>query len=169
MTNLLYLNRAAKGRSLLLALIVTMLVGATACGDLRSKRENLKNCEFELENLEVANFGFSKVDLLVQVGIQNPNPSDVVVDRVVFDLYTGDNKVADGKHNENITVPAGEQRSIKIEVATTPSQLGNTLLKALMSNGSVDYRVDGTVYIDTVLGEIPYPINLEGNTADSGP
>lgn len=147
-------------------LIVSLVMTAASCG-IREKRENLKNCEFELENLEVANFGFSQVDLLVHVGVQNPNPSEVVVDRLEFELFTGENKVADGKHSENLTVPAGEKRVIKIEVATTPSQLGNTLLKALMSGGGVDYRVEGTVYLDTILGEIPYPVSIEGNTADT--
>ncbi|MEQ9364150.1 MAG: LEA type 2 family protein [Leptospirales bacterium] len=160
-------RRAARSR-LVLLLTVAMLTGLTAC-DLAGKRENLKNCEFELENLEIASFSFTKVELLVHVGIQNPNPSDVVVDRLTFELFTGDNKVADGKHTENIIVPAGERRSIKIDVTTTPNQLGNTLVQALMSNGDVDYRVEGIVYLDTILGEIPYPVNIEGNTADSGP
>ncbi len=167
MTFLLYSQPVVRARrtSVVAALALILFTTAAACG-VREKRENLKNCEFELENLEVVNFGFSQVDLLVHVGVQNPNPSDVVVDRLEFELFTGDNKVAEGKHSENITVAAGDKGVVKLEVATTPAQLGTTLMQALMSGGGVDYRVEGIVYLDTILGEIPYPINIEGNTAD---
>ena len=148
-----------------ISMISTLAMSTTACG-VREKRENLKKCEFELRDLEIVNFGFSKVDLLVHVGVKNPNTSDVVVDRLEFELFTGASKVADGKHQENVTIPAGEDRVVKLDVTTTPGQVGSTLMKALMSGGSVDYRVQGIVYLDTILGEIPYPVNIEGNTGD---
>lgn len=171
MTFLLSFSSNAPRRSIrpLVALLTAILTAATltSCG-IREKRENLKNCEFELDNVEMANFSFSQVDLIVHVGVMNPNPSDVVVDRLKFDLYTGGNKVANGEQNQNTTIAAGQREVIKLNVSTTASQLGSTLMRALMTGGNVDYRVEGVVFLDTILGEIPYPISLEGNTAEGG-
>ena len=157
---------SARQSTLVLALAVAIL-SASSCG-VRDKRENLKNCEYELENLEVGSFSFTAVELIVHVGVKNPNPSDVVVDRLDFELFTGNDKVAEGKHLENVVIPAGERKVVKLDVKTSTSQVGNTLLRALMSGGAVDYRVEGIVYLDTILGEIPYPIKIEGNTAEDG-
>ena len=162
-------HRRVRLRKAGVALLAAMLTAAslTACG-VREKRENLKNCEFELDNVEVKTFSFTAVDLIVYVGVMNPNPSDVVVDRLKFDLYTGDNKVANGEQTQNTTIAAGQREVIQLNVSTTASQLGSTLMRALMTGGAVDYRVEGTVFLDTILGEIPYPISLEGNTGEGG-
>jgi LEA14-like dessication related protein len=138
----------------------------TGAGCSVEKRENLKKCEFEIDGLEIVTLNFSKLDLLVHVSARNPNASDVIVDRLEFELFTGERKVAAGRHHENIIIPAGERKVLKLEVSTTPGQVGSTLFQALLSGGAMDYRVRGTVYLDTVFGEIPYPLDIEGNTAE---
>ncbi len=151
-------------RLVLGAAIVVLL---TEC-NIREPRENLQKCEFEFRGLEVAEVGLTKLDLRVFVGIMNPNASAVILDRLDFKLYTGgsDRQIAEGEHKENVRIPAGEERTVTLDVRTSPSQVGGGLLSALIRGGNVDYKLDGTVYLDTFLGEIAYPITLEGNTRE---
>lgn len=150
-----------------ITLATAIVVSLTEC-NIREPRENLQKCEFEFRGLEVAEVGLTKIDLRVFVGIKNPNASEVILDRLDFKLYTGGNEreIADGEHKENVRIPAGEERTVTLDVRTSPSQMGGGLLSALISGGNVDYKLDGTVYLDTFIGEIAYPITLEGNTRE---
>ena len=133
-----------------------------ACNFIQS-RENLQNCKFTFEGLEVQNYSLSRLDLRVKVGVENPNASEVVVDRLDFKLFISDREVADGKRDTKDTIPAGEKQIIDLDVSTTPGKLGMTALSALVALGDVDYRLEGTVHLDTIVGSIPYPIELQGN------
>ncbi|MBU45629.1 MAG: hypothetical protein CMN76_20645 [Spirochaetaceae bacterium] len=152
--------RSNRARFLMTAIVsVMMLSVATDCAFQRM-RENLKNCEFDLDSVSVKSLSFTSVELAVDVGIKNPNAEQVILDKLVFDLYSSDRKLGSGKHNETAVIPPSERKVVTIDFKTSLSEIGMGLLSTLKS-GQATYRMEGTAYLSTFLGEVPVPFSIE--------
>ena len=136
---------------------------------LRQARENLKNCEFNLIGFEVADYSFSAVNLRFFVEIKNPNTSEVVLDRLNFEIFSEADRLAEGQHTKKVEIAPNDSDIVTIEVSSTPSALGTGLMRALLNNGSAQFTVKGTAYIDTIVGELPVPFESEYNAGPHSP
>lgn len=147
-------------RAAALVLLAGLFSGSAGCSAI-AKRQALENCRFDLESVDIVRAGFAGVEMRFLVGIENPNPIDVVVDRLEFELFTGGKKIGQGVHQERIDVPPGASETIALDVKASASELGIALLTAITSNSGVDYKVQGTAFVETILGEFPYPFTVE--------
>ncbi|MEQ8350970.1 MAG: LEA type 2 family protein [Leptospiraceae bacterium] len=146
---------------ILLSLLISMfVVSATTDCAFQRMRENLKNCEFDLDSVSIKSMSFTSVELAVDVGIENPNSEQVILDKLVFDLYGGDRKLGSGKHNETAVIPPSERKVVSIDFSASLSEVGMGLLQNLKS-GQATYRMEGTAYLKTFLGEVPIPFSIE--------
>ncbi|MCB1303540.1 MAG: LEA type 2 family protein [Leptospiraceae bacterium] len=148
-----------KIRSLGIVLVLAVLATAGDCAFQRM-RENLKNCKFDLDSVQVKEVSFSAIKLGIDVGIENPNPEQVILDQLVFDLYSNDKKLGSGKHNETAVVAPSERKVVNIDFETSLSNVGMGLIQTLQS-GRATYRLDGTAYLQTFLGKVPVPFSIE--------
>lgn len=154
-------NRMKYSRKLLISAIISLFAVTTLtdCA-MQRMRENLKNCEFDLDSVNVQNISFSSVDLSLGVGIMNPNAEQVILDELVFDLYSSDRKLGSGKHSETAVIPASERKVVNIDFSASLSEIGLGILNTLKS-GQATYRMEGTAYLKTFLGKIPIPFSIE--------
>ncbi|MCB1168964.1 MAG: LEA type 2 family protein [Leptospiraceae bacterium] len=148
-------------RRLAFTVIISLfVVTATTDCAMQRMRENLKNCEFDLDSVSVKKISFTSVELALDVGIKNPNSEQVILDELVFDLYGNDRKLGSGKHGETAIIPASERKVVTIDFQASLSEIGLGLLSTLKS-GQATYRMDGTAYLDTFLGKVPIPFSIE--------
>jgi len=152
--------RSFAPRLLAFGLFLALALGHANCSAI-AKRQALENCKFDLETVEILQAGLAGIELRFLVAIENPNPGDVVVDRLDFELFTGGKKVGQGVHKDRIDIPPAGKETIALDVKASAAELGFALLSAITSQSGVDYRVEGTAYVATLFGEFPYPFTVE--------
>jgi LEA14-like dessication related protein len=129
------------------------------CGSV-AKRKALKDCEFDLADVEVKSVSLSDVDLLVELSVYNPNDVEVIVDRLSYKLWSDKNAVAEGWHRRQEKVPPGEAGVIAFTVKTPLKNLGKGVLNQIRNEGNVTYTLQATVYLDTFFGELEIPVTV---------
>ncbi len=152
--------KSRKAKIILSIFIALGMVTVTTDCAFQRMRENLKNCEFDLDSVSIKSLSFTSIELALDVGIKNPNAEQVILDKLVFDLYGSDRKLGSGKHNETAVIPPSERKVVTIDFQTSLSEVGMGLLQNLRS-GQATYRMEGTAYLKTFLGELPVPFSIE--------
>jgi len=128
------------------------------------QRVALKNCEFRFAGTKIKEIALSYLKLELIIDVTNPNSIEVVLDRIAFDLFVNDEKIAKGSHNAKLRIPSGESKKVKPLVTLHYSEIGTALLSAI-KNLSATYKVVGTVYFDTAVGSFSFPVTIvEGST-----
>lgn len=131
------------------------------CGcKMIEQREAIKDCRFDLEKVEVKDVTLKDISLIAYVGIENPNDDQVILDRIDFSLYSDKTKLADGSHKKQLKIQSGTREVTPITVKTPLKNLGAGLLNAVTKSGDVTYTMTGTVYVDTWIGTIEYPLKI---------
>ncbi|MBI38705.1 MAG: hypothetical protein CMF59_03840 [Leptospiraceae bacterium] len=152
--------KSRKAKIILSIFIALGMVTVTTDCAFQRMRENLKNCEFDLDSVSIKSLSFTSIELALDVGIKNPNAEQVILDKLVFDLYGSDRKLGSGKHNETAVIPPSERKVVTIDFQTSLSEVGMGLLQNLRS-GQATYRMEGTAYLKTFFGELPVPFSIE--------
>lgn len=142
-----------------LAAGVALTLTLGGCGTI-AKRKALKDCEFDLVDVEVKSVSLSDVDLLVELSVYNPNDVEVIVDRFSYKLWSDKNPVAEGWHRRQQKVPPGESQVIAFTVKTPLKNLGKGVLNQIRNRGDVTYTLQTTVYLDTFFGELEIPVTV---------
>jgi LEA14-like dessication related protein len=133
----------------------------TSCGcKMIEQRKAIKDCKFDLENVEVKDISLTDITLTAYVGIENPNDDQVILDRIDFTLYSDKTKLADGSHKKQVKIQPGTRKVTPVAVKAPLKNLGAGLLGAVTKSGDVTYTMTGTVYIDTWIGTIEYPLKI---------
>ncbi len=140
-------------------LAAALAVTVAGCGTV-AKRKALKDCEFDLVDVEVKSVSLSDVDLLAELSVYNPNDVEVIVDRFSYKLWSDKYEVAEGWHRRQEKVPPGESRVIAFTVKTPLKSLGKGVLNQLRNKGNVTYTLQATVYLDTFFGELEIPVTV---------
>ncbi|MBN2379460.1 LEA type 2 family protein [candidate division WOR-3 bacterium] len=144
---------------LLLVLLAAMLPGCFIW-----KRVALKNCEYKFAGTKIKEIALTYLKLELIIDVTNPNSIEVVFDRIAFDLYVNDEKIAKGSHNVKTKIPSGESAKIRPVVTVNYSEIQAAVLSAI-KKFSATYKVVGTVYFDTAVGSFSFPVTIiEGET-----
>ena len=88
--------KSRKAKIILSIFIALGMVTVTTDCAFQRMRENLKNCEFDLDSVSIKSLSFTSIELALDVGIKNPNAEQVILDKLVFDLYGSDRKLGSG-------------------------------------------------------------------------
>lgn len=135
--------------------------GLPGC-DFIESRKLAKKCRFALEGVEIGKFSFSGVTIGLTIAITNPNKKEVVMDRMDLYLYIEDVKTANLLLDGG-TVPPGQTKRVDAAVSIPYSTIGISL-PGLMKEGSViRYRLAGTLYMKTSMGEMRFPVTVYKN------
>lgn len=138
-------------------ILTVLMLGRCA---MQQERENLKNCEFNIDSAEVVSMSFPQVELKLNMSVENPNPDRVVIDKLDFTAFVSDKKLADGKTGLTTIIPPGETKIVPLTVKGSILEIGTGLLSSVQA-GKAAYRVEGTAYVETWLGTIPVPFSVE--------
>ncbi len=157
-------NRMGVVRKALLAVMLVFCGGSMmGCQVLAGilQRESIRRCEFDLEDVQIEAQSALDLKLKILLGITNPNPYPVIVDRLAFDLFINNNNAGKGSHEEQVTIQSAERQVITLDFQTTVAQVGAGVLSSL-SNGQVLYRLKGHAFVETEsFGELKFPLTVE--------
>lgn len=146
-------------KALVRYMLATLLVSAILPGCFISKRAALKNCEFRLADVNIKELALTYLRLELVIDVYNPNAIEVVVDRMKFDLYVNDERIASGTSNFKQKIASGESGKLKPVVQVNYTEVSTALLSAIKKL-SAKYKVVGTVYFDTIVGTASFPVTI---------
>jgi LEA14-like dessication related protein len=146
-------------RTVLFVMLSVFLIATYGC-KMIEQRKAIKDCKFDLEKVEVRDVTLKDITLLAYVGIENPNDDQVILDRIDFTLYSDKTKLADGTHEKQLKIQPGTREVTPVNVRSPLKNLGAGLLSAVTKSGDVTYTMTGTVYVDTWIGTIEYPLKI---------
>lgn len=138
-----------------LLLIIVFLLSCTAV----QERLAIKECKFSFISVKPYDFTFNNLKLDFNINVNNPNKIDAVLDKLKYTLYANDNMLISGTTGKGIKISAKGSNSFVTTITLEYSKLGETLISAIRL-GKAEYRVEATAYIQTIIGEISYPVKI---------
>lgn len=142
-------------KKICLLLIIVFLLSCTAV----QERLAIKECKFSLVSVKPYDFTFNNLKLDFDINCNNPNKIDAVLDKLKYTLYANDNRLISGTTGKGIKISAKGSNNFVTTVTLEYSKLGEALISAIRL-GKAEYRVEATAYIQTIIGEISYPVEI---------
>ncbi len=109
-----------------------------------------------IESLDGARYSEEQVDLLVRLGVENPNPFPLRLEELKWALSVGGRKLGEGTQGKYDTVDASATGVYPVEVAVTKETWGQDV-RALIAKGTLPYEVAGE--LTGPLVRIPYSLS----------
>ncbi|NJE79436.1 LEA type 2 family protein [Thermococcus sp. GR4] len=144
------------GKGLVAVVVIILLLGGVYVFYEYEKRAALQNCEIMLSNVRVESIGLTGATLEVVFRIYNPNDVTATLDRIDYELYGNGEFLGYGYVDRSVDIPAHSIRYVSSEFTLDYGGALKALWSALKS-GDVEWRVKGTVHIDTPIGTLDIP------------
>lgn len=153
--------------------ILTLLLMSAVLGGCEWFEEQIQaaNCEYRIISEDIAYSDVTfipslSLTLTVPIEARNPNnDTDAYLKRMTFKLYVNDTFVLQGEMTESVTIPAGE--SVTFNVPVTLDEKLTTELYDAIQDGSADYKITGTVYLDIAGEEHSFEVTIVEDTWSS--
>lgn len=145
-------------RILVFAFLISVIL---SCASLK-ERLAIKECKFTLVSVEPYSFTFSNLKVDFNIKIDNPNSIDAVLDKFVYKFYANNTQLFSGTTGSKIEVEAKKSEQFTTTITLDYDTIGQAMAEA-MRLGSAAYRIDARAYVNTILGEISYPVSIELN------
>ncbi len=139
-------------------LIIVFLLSCAAV----QERLAIKECKFSLISVKPYDFDFNDFKVEFRIDATNPNKIDAVLDKLKYTLYANDKGLISGSTGKGIKIPAKGTNSFSTTITLGYTELGEALISAIRS-GKAEYKVKATAYIQTIIGEISYPVEISLN------
>lgn len=141
-----------------IVIILILLTLSFGCTEFM-KRLAVKELDFSLLRVSLINYTLSDMTLKLDIMAKNPNDIDAVIDRLGYSFFINEKNAANGSTLKKVTVKAGRKKTVSTELTIDYLNLGAAILKAVQEK-KANYKIKGTVYIDTQIGSISFPIEL---------
>ncbi|MDW7731939.1 MAG: LEA type 2 family protein [Methanolobus sp.] len=120
----------------------------------------LKDTNVTFEDLQINEISSEQIDLTITVDIYNPNDVTVELERMDYDIYANDVRIASGSFEEPLEIPPGETVSTSTNIVAPVSTVPSAIVSALMG-GEVTWTMEGTMFFNTPNGTIEQTFSRE--------
>jgi LEA14-like dessication related protein len=141
--------------------VIVLLSLFLSCASIK-ERLAIKECKFSLISVKPYSFTFNNLKLDFDIKVDNPNTVDAVLDKFVYTFFANNSQIFTGTTGNKVEVEAKKSAQFTTTITLEYNAIGQALAEA-MRLGSAAYRIDARAYINTILGEISYPVNIELN------
>jgi hypothetical protein len=136
-----------------------------ACGTVKNVQQAV-NCKYAFAGVETTDSSFSSLTLNVAMSVTNlSKTAPAKMNRFEGKLYLNNNEVS------NISFESYEVQPASTSIAKTQinipfDKIGKSIVGLVMANSiSLDYKIVGTIYFDTPLGQLPFPVTVRQQPA----
>jgi len=137
------------------------LFNVLACTSLQ-QRLSLKNCKFALTQVDIRGFTFSDMTLGLLITVTNPNALDVKIDKMNLDLYIEDQKTVKVTFDP-VTIQSHKTKTVTAALVIPYYMIGMPVIQGIKNKAEINYKLAGTVTLDTFLGAISFPVTILKN------
>ncbi|MCL2888250.1 MAG: LEA type 2 family protein [Elusimicrobia bacterium] len=131
-----------------------------ACASMQ-ENYNMVNCKYDIVSVQPTDYNpDNTISMDVSIAISNLNKAAAAaVKRFEGDLYVNDVDVS-ALTLKDVRVEAGETKVVKSSLDVPLKNLGKLVGLVSMGSVSVDYKVKGTIYFTTPVGDVPFPVTI---------
>jgi LEA14-like dessication related protein len=105
------------------------------------------------------NFSFSNLKLDFEIKVNNPNNIDATLDKFTYTFYANETDVFSGTTGKRIQIPSGKSKIFTTTITLEYNKIEQALVTA-MKLKKAEYKVKAKAYINTIIGEISYPVEI---------
>ena len=143
-----------------LCIAVLTLLALPACSGIAERA--FTRPVVAVRGVKVHSVGLTGGSLDVSLLIANPNPYPLPVHRATYRFVLSDStEVGRGESATAFTVPAHDSAAVQLPVDVSWQGL-RAAARDASRDGTVDYRLTGTVTLDTPLGDPSVPFDVAG-------
>lgn len=117
--------------------------------------------EISLENVLVKEISLSAASLVLEVKVENPNLFEITLKGLDFNLYLNDAFVGKGALGESLAIKRRDATIVPIPFSTQYQDLWE-MARSLLRDGPKEYRIQGTVTLDTFFWDTQKPFDHRG-------
>lgn len=144
-------------RCLLLALFLT---GCTSVLDIQNPTYSIRDIR---PHVSIAiPLRASSIDFNFNLGVDNPNRVSLPVAHLDFDLFANDTHLISAVSRDRVTIPAHGYGEVPVRARVGYTEIRDVWASIvdLITGNRAHYRLTGTAYYDTPLGERSFPVNV---------
>lgn len=104
----------------------------------------------------------SSIDFDFMLGVDNPNPVGLRLDRLDFNVFINGNSIADGFTNSRVGIPARGYGDVPFRVRVGYSNIRNIFREVadMVQGNRARYEVRGRAYYNTPIGQLQFPVSV---------
>jgi len=114
-----------------------------------------------IQAIHVTGLSLTGATLTFLVELENPNGFGLTVTEFTYSVYLNDRLVANGETTDPIAIQSRSVTSIPLPLKTSFQDLEKGL-KSLIGSDSVEYRIQGSLTVQSFLGHLEFPYNRTG-------
>jgi LEA14-like dessication related protein len=137
---------------------IILLIVVTSCSFIK-ERIAIKECKFTLTDVKPYDFSFSDMKIDFTIKGQNPNKVDAKLDKFTYDFFINNKELFTGTTGKGVSIPSGKSTDFTTTISLDYNKVGDALVSAIKL-GNVTYTIKATAYINTLIGEISYPVEI---------
>jgi len=139
-------------------IIFTILASCSTLQELA----NIQKPEVSVDTFRISGLNFNQLDLLFDLGIENPNPLAITLAGLTYELYLNDQSFVKGTADSTQVIAAKAKSQLEIPVSLNFKDIYQTY-QSLKNQDSSDYRMQiGLTFDLPVIGRTTLPISKEG-------
>ncbi len=117
--------------------------------------------DISLENVIIQEASLSAASLVLELKVENPNLFDITLKGLDFNFYLNDAFVGKGGMGEEIAIKKRAPTIVPVPFSCQYQDLFQ-MARLLFRNGPKDYRIQGTVTLDTFFWNTQKPFDYKG-------
>ncbi|MBO7605691.1 MAG: LEA type 2 family protein [Elusimicrobiaceae bacterium] len=143
-------------KKIFILLLSSVVLGA--CVTLKEINQTI-DCKYDLMGVEVTEYSLDNLSADVALAITNKSKdTNARMTRFTGKVYLNDTPIADVNLGEFLIEPQSTKVE-KVSINVPFSQVGKNILGLVLANSkTINYKVVGTAYFASPLGDIPFPI-----------
>jgi len=114
-----------------------------------------------IQEIHVTGLSLTGATLTLLVELENPNGFGLTVTEFTYSVYLNNRPVAQGEATEPIAIQRRSATSIPLPLKTTFQDLEKGL-KSLIGSDTVEYRIQGSLAVQSFLGRLEFPYSRTG-------
>ncbi|MDH5811596.1 MAG: LEA type 2 family protein [Candidatus Verstraetearchaeota archaeon] len=126
------------------------------------QQQTMENLQVLILDVQVQSVGLTTAKLNIKLNAYNPNMITITVDRVIYSLYGNNISLGNGMITEKVNLPPRTVSNISSIFEFSYSGAIQALWHSIISGEKIEWKVNGTAYVDTPLGalKIPFSSNI---------
>jgi LEA14-like dessication related protein len=152
-------GQARMRRRVALLAVVLGIAALSGCPDVAA-RVAIKDCQFNVTNVQLRAVRGLNLHLDVTLGVFNPNKQTVIVDRFDYTVLLNGLKVADGAMQRDVEIPMHQSRDLPMSVRINAMDAARVGM-ALRRRGARRVALKGTYYVRVPWGRYPFPVDIQ--------
>ena len=142
--------------------VMVLLNGCSALNAL-----NIENPRYSIRDIRPSvdiaiPLSASSIDVDFNIEVDNPNPVQIRLDEIDFDLFINGSRVLDSVSRQGIRIPANGRGDIALRTRIGYSNIRSlwTEMVDVVRGRRADYEIRGNAYYDTPIGRLKFPVKV---------